>query len=217
MHLRQVNLPSNCSLKPWNFQLIQHNCHVFLFIMIISPDDVLSPGPSPAGFHSCSRGHGISCSIRRSILEYYENERESAVASTDQIENPHEKNACEKRKSSSSRTDEQPSTKRQKDSAQNPKKVDGKGRVELENIVASNEEQELKAKDDMNKRQMKGPNYKKKQTIYEHLRDFFSDVGGVTAIRVLNDKFTGKSGGLAYVDFSDGAHLAAAVVKNNAG
>ncbi|XP_019078492.1 uncharacterized protein LOC109123390 [Vitis vinifera] len=140
-------------------------------------------GPSPAGFHSCSRGHGISCSIRRSILEYYENERESAVASTDQIENPHEKNACEKRKSSSSRTDEQPSTKRQKDSAQNPKKVDGKGRVELENIVASNED----------------------------------DVGGVTAIRVLNDKFTGKSGGLAYVDFSDGAHLAAAVVKNNAG
>ena len=27
---RQVNLPPNCSLKPWNFQLVQHNCHVFL-------------------------------------------------------------------------------------------------------------------------------------------------------------------------------------------
>ena len=31
------------------------------------------------------------------------------------------------------------------------------------------------------------------QANYEHLRDFFSDVGGVTAIRILKDKFTGKS------------------------
>ncbi|XP_042509055.1 squamous cell carcinoma antigen recognized by T-cells 3 isoform X2 [Macadamia integrifolia] len=47
-----------------------------------------------------------------------------------------------------------------------------------------------------------------------HLRDFFSDIGGVTAIRILKDKFTGKSRGLAYVDFSDSTHLAAAVSKN---
>ncbi|RVW75623.1 Transportin-1 [Vitis vinifera] len=79
-------LPPNCSLKLWNFQLIQRNCRVFLYIMIIPPDGVLSP--SPAGFHSCSRGHGISCSIHRSRLKYHENEEESAVASTDQIENP---------------------------------------------------------------------------------------------------------------------------------
>ncbi|KAJ9687748.1 hypothetical protein PVL29_016282 [Vitis rotundifolia] len=160
-------------------------------------------------------------------------ESKSTAASTDQIENPHKKNAREKRKSSSSRTDEQPPAKRQKDTAQNPKKVDGKGRIELENIVASNEEQELKAKDDkpddMNKRQMKGPSHEKNKYLdqctafisnldleanYEHVRDFFSDVGGVTAIRILKDKFTGKSRGLAYVDFSDDAHLAAAVAKN---
>ncbi|XP_024164087.1 heterogeneous nuclear ribonucleoprotein 87F-like [Rosa chinensis] len=49
----------------------------------------------------------------------------------------------------------------------------------------------------------------------EHLRQFFSDVGGVVAIRILKDKFTGKSRGLAYADFSDDAHLAAAVAKNN--
>ncbi|KAL5993201.1 hypothetical protein ACLOJK_014124 [Asimina triloba] len=72
----------------------------------------------------------------------------------------------------------------------------------------------------------------------EHLRDFFRDVGGVTAIRLLRDKFTGKSRvwhplvlnfcgtlcissspfgfvqGIAYVDFSDEAHLKAAVSKN---
>ncbi|RVW44391.1 hypothetical protein CK203_071078 [Vitis vinifera] len=117
----------------------------------------------------------------------------------------HKKNAREKRKSSSSRTDEQPPAKWQKDTAQNPK--NGKGRIELENIVASNEEQELKAKDDKpddtNKRQMKGPSHEKN-----------NDVGGVTAIRILKDKFTGKSRGLAYVDFSDDAHLAAAVAKN---
>ncbi|RVX05873.1 hypothetical protein CK203_023865 [Vitis vinifera] len=78
----------------------------------------------------------------------------------------------------------------EKDTAQNPKKVDGKGRIELENVVASNEEQELKARDDkpddMNKRQMKGPSHERTSN-YEHLRDFFSDVGGVTAIRILKD------------------------------
>ena len=98
-------------------------------------------------------------------MEYRETEGESAVASTDQTENPHEKNARVKKKSSSSRTDEQPPAKRQKDSAQNPKKVGGKGRVELENVVAPNGEPELKAKDDkpsdMSKRQMEGPSYEK--------------------------------------------------------
>ncbi|KAK9161931.1 hypothetical protein Syun_002833 [Stephania yunnanensis] len=46
------------------------------------------------------------------------------------------------------------------------------------------------------------------------LRDFFSDVGGVTGIRLLKDKFTGKSRGLAYVDFVDDKRLSAAVTKN---
>ena len=62
-------------------------------------------GPLTAGFHSRSRGHGVSCSIRGSRLEYHENEGEGAAASTDQIESPHEENAREKRKSGSSKTD----------------------------------------------------------------------------------------------------------------
>ncbi|KAL2342286.1 hypothetical protein Fmac_010226 [Flemingia macrophylla] len=49
---------------------------------------------------------------------------------------------------------------------------------------------------------------------YEHIRNFFSDVGGIVAIRILHDKFTGKSRGLAYVDFMDDEHLAAAIAKN---
>ncbi|WJX21824.1 hypothetical protein P8452_11204 [Trifolium repens] len=48
----------------------------------------------------------------------------------------------------------------------------------------------------------------------EHIRDFFSDIGGIVAIRILHDKFTGKSRGLAYVDFLDDEHLVAAVAKN---
>ncbi|BFG21440.1 hypothetical protein CerSpe_077140 [Prunus speciosa] len=47
----------------------------------------------------------------------------------------------------------------------------------------------------------------------EHLRQFFGDVAGVVAIRILHDKFTGKPRGMAVVDFSDDAHLVAAVAK----
>ncbi|CAN1183339.1 Polyadenylate-binding protein 2-B [Linum perenne] len=52
------------------------------------------------------------------------------------------------------------------------------------------------------------------QANSEDLRKFFADVGGVVSIRILHDKFTGKSRGLAYVDFSDDEHLAAALAKN---
>ncbi|WVZ95445.1 hypothetical protein U9M48_041209 [Paspalum notatum var. saurae] len=48
----------------------------------------------------------------------------------------------------------------------------------------------------------------------EDLRRFFTDIGGVKAIRLLKDKFTKKSRGLAYVDFSDNKHLEAAIKKN---
>lgn len=48
----------------------------------------------------------------------------------------------------------------------------------------------------------------------EHLREFFAACGGVTAIRLLKDKFTGKPRGIAYVDFSDEEHLAAAIAMN---
>ncbi|XP_031498749.1 uncharacterized protein LOC116263234 [Nymphaea colorata] len=48
----------------------------------------------------------------------------------------------------------------------------------------------------------------------EHLHNFFSEMGGVTAIRLLRDKFTGKSRGLAYVDFTDNEHLEAGIKQN---
>ncbi|KAG0496511.1 hypothetical protein HPP92_001202 [Vanilla planifolia] len=48
----------------------------------------------------------------------------------------------------------------------------------------------------------------------QHLHQVFKDSGGVTAIRLLRDKFTGKSRGLAYVDFSDEEHLAAGLTKS---
>lgn len=48
----------------------------------------------------------------------------------------------------------------------------------------------------------------------EDIRKFFSDVGGVASIRILHDKGTGKPRGLAYVDFVDDEHLAAAIAKN---
>ncbi|KAL5704799.1 hypothetical protein ACHQM5_023173 [Ranunculus cassubicifolius] len=52
------------------------------------------------------------------------------------------------------------------------------------------------------------------QASDKDLRELFGDIGGVTGVRVLKDKFTGKSRGLAYVDFSDDAHLTAALEKN---
>ncbi|KAL4337537.1 hypothetical protein AHAS_Ahas12G0120100 [Arachis hypogaea] len=52
------------------------------------------------------------------------------------------------------------------------------------------------------------------KTNYEHIRNFFSGVGGVVSIRILNDKFTGKLRALTYVDFLDDEHLTAALAKN---
>ncbi|KAL8109467.1 hypothetical protein AgCh_025527 [Apium graveolens] len=48
----------------------------------------------------------------------------------------------------------------------------------------------------------------------EDLRNFFGDVGGIKDVRILKDKFTGNSRGLAYVEFSDDEHLVAALKKN---
>lgn len=48
----------------------------------------------------------------------------------------------------------------------------------------------------------------------EQLRQFFSDTGGVMAIRLLRDRFSGKPRGLAYIDFQNEEKLSAAVEKN---
>ncbi|XP_078433792.1 EMBRYO DEFECTIVE 140 [Wolffia australiana] len=47
-----------------------------------------------------------------------------------------------------------------------------------------------------------------------HLREFFGPAGGVTAVRLVKDKFTGRPKGFAYVDFADEEHLNTAVAKN---
>lgn len=48
----------------------------------------------------------------------------------------------------------------------------------------------------------------------EQLRRFFSDTGGVVAIRLLRDRFSGKPRGLAYIDFENEEKLSSAVEKN---
>ncbi|AEE84882.1 RNA-binding domain superfamily [Arabidopsis suecica] len=48
----------------------------------------------------------------------------------------------------------------------------------------------------------------------EDIRKFFGDDGGVDSIRILHHKDTGKPRGLAYADFVDDEHLAAAIAKN---
>jgi len=37
------------------------------------------------------------------------------------------------------------------------------------------------------------------QANYEHIRNFFSDVGGVQSVRILKDKYTGKSRVILFV------------------
>ncbi|THG04523.1 hypothetical protein TEA_010714 [Camellia sinensis var. sinensis] len=84
------------------------------------------------------------------------------------------------------------------------KKIAREKRKQRPNIA--DEQRTTKRKKDID------PNITK--ATYEDLRAFFSDVGGVVAIRILKDKYTGKSRGLAYVDFSDDVHLTAALAKN---
>ncbi|XP_062176704.1 uncharacterized protein LOC133881712 isoform X2 [Alnus glutinosa] len=165
-------------------------------------------------------------------LQFFRLQQESK--STDERENPFKKNPREKRKPVSDLNQEQSMAKRQKDNAKNPKKVYGKDKPQESNLVVPNKGEEINANVDKENRrkeqQMKDTTtaktkvYKDQCTAfisnlnlkanYEDIRNFFSDVGGVQDIRILLDKFTGKSRGLAYVDFSDDAHLALAVAKS---
>ncbi|XP_010270737.1 PREDICTED: squamous cell carcinoma antigen recognized by T-cells 3-like [Nelumbo nucifera] len=137
----------------------------------------------------------------------------------------------QKRKSGRRLTDEQPQLKRQKYAAYH-----SEGALVKDTTKKSTEEDDAKPIDGktnkleptdeqrINGSTSKKTKYTDQCTVFvsnlsfeakeEHLRDFFSDVGGVTAIRILRNKFNGKSRGLAYVDFSDEIHLVAAVSKN---
>ncbi|MBA0807392.1 hypothetical protein Gohar_023199, partial [Gossypium harknessii] len=158
-------------------------------------------------------------------------ESKSFTGAVDQREQTLKNTSRERRKSGSSAIDEQPPAKWQKYTSQN-KKLHKKENTQGLNLAEANdgEEKEGKVEKKVNEKQMKDTKnttsrlYKDQCTAFvsnlnitakdEDLHQFFSDVGGVTAIRILHDKFTGKSRGLAYVDFKDDEHLAAAVAKN---
>ncbi|KAI9397072.1 hypothetical protein POPTR_004G229732v4 [Populus trichocarpa] len=165
-------------------------------------------------------------------LKLYRIQQETK-ASTDQSEVSGKKIAREKRKGGSTATDKESPAKRQKQTAQTQKKgYEDKDQLQKYEV---NEAQE--AKIDLEKtdsapdeKQMKGSDvvrtkgYTDQCTLFisnihfkansEDIRKFFSDVGGVASIRILHDRNTGKSRGLAYVDFVDDEHLAAAITKN---
>ncbi|KAL9681131.1 hypothetical protein QQ045_012912 [Rhodiola kirilowii] len=151
----------------------------------------------------------------------------SSAVSTDQTQVLNKKALREKRKPDSDSASEQPSAKKKKGADQQLTKGDGnnvsqstKDGKEV-NIVQSS----TKPDEDIKKHtQPKAKVFEDKCTAFisnlnvkatpEDLQKFFKDVGGVKDIRILRDKFTKVSRGLAYVDFCDDDHLAAAVAKN---
>ncbi|XP_020261925.1 squamous cell carcinoma antigen recognized by T-cells 3 isoform X2 [Asparagus officinalis] len=142
------------------------------------------------------------------------------------------RNVPEKRKMITSTSVKQPPSKRRKDAAPKAGEVshadsikNSKNKHDAE--VTDKAEAATSSKSveiDANTKQSKRNLYTDQCTAYisninleakeEHLREFFSDGGGVTAIRLPKDKQTGKQRGFAYVDFSDEEHLAAAIAKN---
>ncbi|KAD4179650.1 hypothetical protein R6Q59_031994 [Mikania micrantha] len=165
----------------------------------------------------------VSPRLQELQLFRLQQESKNIISSTDHKEDSAKKNKGEKRKPSSDAPNEESPAKRQKVKAQN------KGSVKpnkVENTVTPTDppargEDDMKTKDPTPE---KFKQYTDQCTAFvsnlnvkansEDLRGFFSDVGGVGAIRILMDKFTKKSRGLAYVDFCDDTHLEAAVAKN---
>ncbi|CAM8976845.1 unnamed protein product [Rhodiola kirilowii] len=160
----------------------------------------------------------------------------SSAVSTDQTQVLNKKALREKRKPDSDSANEQPSAKKKKGADQQLIKGDGNNvsqstkDVELNrgggkevNIVQSST---TKPDEDIKKhtQRPKAKVFEDKCTAFisnlnfkatpEDLQKFFEDVGGLKDIRILKDKFTKVSRGLAYVDFCDDDHLAAAVAKN---
>ncbi|KAF3439308.1 hypothetical protein FNV43_RR17584 [Rhamnella rubrinervis] len=122
------------------------------------------------------------------------------------------KNAREKRKPVSDISDQQSPAKRQKDTSQNLKKVHEKDKGQVEDLIEQNKMDEITQvdkpdiKNDIQRKEAvpeKGKVFTDQCTAFisnlnlkvtsEDLLEFFSDVGGVVDIRILHDKFTGKS------------------------
>ncbi|GMP39582.1 hypothetical protein CsSME_00010359 [Camellia sinensis var. sinensis] len=168
-------------------------------------------------------------------LQMFRLQQESKSIGTmaNQRETLSKKIAREKRKQRPNIADEQRTTKRKKDIDPNITKVRGVDKAEEKNSLQKNKDENVQVHEGKTSNAHgKGkkdfipekPKYNDQctafvsnlglQATYEDLRAFFSDVGGVVAIRILKDKYTGKSRGLAYVDFSDDVHLTAALAKN---
>ncbi|KAL2593527.1 hypothetical protein AAZV13_12G135000 [Glycine max] len=166
---------------------------------------------------------------RMDELKLFRMQQESKSA--EESEKNTKRNAREKRKLGSDITEEQSPSKRFRDVG-NPKKAPEENKYHVQNIsqvtkVEGVNWKNTKIDDNPSEQQFsheKNRGYSDQCTAflsnlhptanYEHIRNFFSDVGGIVAIRILHDKFTGKSRGLAYVDFLDEEHLAAAIAKN---
>lgn len=160
-------------------------------------------------------------------------ESKAVASSGEPKEHSSKKSAREKRKPSSNLSEDQSPLKRRKDTREPYKKGTKKDQDKEQGVTATNNIDEAVATVD---KQGNSNDGLKKQAMtekakftdqctaflsnlnlnanYEDLRKFFNDVGGVQSIRILKDKYTGKSRGLAYVDFCDDAHLEAAVAKN---
>ncbi|KAI3445538.1 hypothetical protein Pfo_002203 [Paulownia fortunei] len=159
-------------------------------------------------------------------------ESKNVGPATNEKENSSTKNAREKRKPTSSSIDEQSPSKRRKNMAQNLKKTNENVKGQARHSAEASEAAELDEKktESAGSQETKDKSSKKSvpfddqctafisnlslQATDDDLHNFFTDVGGVVAVRILKDRLTKKSRGLAYVDFSDDAHLAAAVEKN---
>nr|XP_027113324.1 squamous cell carcinoma antigen recognized by T-cells 3 [Coffea arabica] len=164
-------------------------------------------------------------------LQLFKTQQETKSAGSSDQRETMKKTPREKRKLHSDLTEDQSPAKRRKNMSQNLKMTNEKDRVEAAESVEKSKVEVISTKpESASKRETNDQSPRKPkhyndqctafvsnigvQATYEDLRAFFSDVGGVVAIRILTDKFTGKSRGLAYVDFSDDAHLAAALAKN---
>ncbi|XP_004485413.1 uncharacterized protein [Cicer arietinum] len=163
-------------------------------------------------------------------LNLYRLQQESK--SVDDSENNLKRNVRDKRKLGSDIADEQSPAKRQKDASRKLKKASEENIYQVQNSsrvrkVEGTDQKNKKSDGNLSEQQLthgKHRAYSDQCTAFisnlnptandEHIRDFFSDIGGIVAIRILHDKFTGKSRGLAYVDFLDDEHLVAAVAKN---
>uniref|UniRef100_A0A7C8ZJ78 RRM domain-containing protein n=1 Tax=Opuntia streptacantha TaxID=393608 RepID=A0A7C8ZJ78_OPUST len=160
-------------------------------------------------------------------------ESKAVATSGEAKEHSYQKSSCEKRKPSSNLSEDQTPPKRQKEKRKSYKKGSKKDHDKEQDVSGTNKTEETETNFDKRensnvKLKKDSMNEKAKYTDqctafisnlsltanYEHLRNFFSDVGGVQSVRILKDKYTGKSRGLAYVDFCDDAHLKAALAKN---